>query len=94
VHHPFETWIFATLGGTGDVIQCDYSNGTSGATAAGISLGDLEISPLGRFLFVVDNDDRSVCGLRIGVDGLPVLQTSAPHVLDNPVVVRASVSWE
>ncbi|MAE47314.1 MAG: hypothetical protein CMJ86_10535 [Planctomycetes bacterium] len=94
VHHPFETWIFATLGGTGDVIQCDYANGTSGATAAGISLGDLEISPLGRFLFVVDNDDRSVSGLRIGVDGLPVLQTSAPHVLDNPVVVRASVSWE
>ena len=94
VHHPFETWLFATLEGTGDVIQSDYSKATSGATMAGISLGDLEISPLGRFIFAVDMDDRSVSGLRVGTDGIPQLQASAPHVLDNPVVVRASVTWE
>jgi 6-phosphogluconolactonase (cycloisomerase 2 family) len=94
VHHPFETWLFATLEGTGDVIQSDYSKATSSATMAGISLGDLEISPLGRFIFTVDMDDRSISGLRIGADGIPVLQTSAPHVLDNPAVVRASISWD
>lgn len=94
VHHPFQPWLFATLGGTGDVIQVDYSEATSSAITAGISMADLEVSPLGRFLFLVDDADRSISGLRIGPDGVMTLLPSAPHLLNNPVTVRANVSWE
>lgn len=60
---------------------------------AGLGLSHLAISPMGRFLFAVDEEDQSLVGMTLDA-GAPVLQSQPPYLLEAPAEVTLAVTWQ
>ena len=94
VHHPFLRRLYAASSTPSGIHYTDYwADGMAEFLGTGLGLSHLAISPLGRFLFAVDEDDQSLVGMTLE-DGMPVLQSQPPYLLEEPAEVTLAVTWQ
>ncbi len=94
VHHPFLRRLYTAASSPSAVFFGDYwSEAPVESLVAGLGLSHLAISPMGRFLFAVDEEDQSLVGMTLDA-GAPVLQSQPPYLLEAPAEVTLAVTWQ
>lgn len=94
VHHPFLRRLYAASSSPSGIHHTDYwADDMADFLDTGLGLSHLAISPLGRFLFAVDEDDQSLVGMTLEA-GVPVLQSQPPYLLEEPAEVTLAVTWQ